>query len=78
MSRIRVNTRCVADASNRRLGGAARERIIEFMDPVTRCGGLISFYRQDDGRLRVEPYHLDPGVVVRVPPSTREVPEAAP
>lgn len=50
MPRIRVTLNCVADANNRR-SGKDHERIIEFMDPVTKQGGLISFYRRDDGIL---------------------------
>ncbi len=60
MARIRVTVSCVAD----RYADKRRERIIEFTDPVTGKGGLISFARLDDGRLLLQPYRLDEGVEV--------------
>ena len=43
-----------------------RERIIRFADRSSGRGGLISFKRQDDGRLTVNPHGLDEGVEVVV------------
>ena len=65
MTRIRVSTNCVAERCRRRHGGD-NERIVEFMDPVTKQGGLISFLRQADGYLRIDLYNLDPHSVVHV------------
>jgi hypothetical protein len=60
MSRIRVTLRCVAD----HYAAKDRERIIEFFDPETGKGGLIGFFRREDGSLLVQPYRLDDGVLV--------------
>ena len=60
MKRIRVTVNCVAD----HYANKHRERIIEFTDPETGLGGLISFRRSEDGKLYVNPYNFDAGVVV--------------
>jgi hypothetical protein len=52
-----------------RYANSERERIIEFRDTPTGQGGLISFYRLDDGRLSVSVYNTDAGVVVTHGPS---------
>lgn len=62
---IRINTKPGAD--NHALHN---ERIIEFSTGETQdelAGGLISFMKLPDGRLRVELYQLDPNVVVVAP-----------
>jgi len=58
--RPRVITRCIADAYTRR-----PERIIEFSHEGK--GGLISFRELPDGRLKIEVYRLDPGVIALLP-----------
>lgn len=60
MKRTRITTKCVADQHVEK----HRERVIEFFDPETHKGGLISFRRADDGNLTVEVYRVDPGVIV--------------
>jgi hypothetical protein len=55
----RVLTKCVANAHS-----APNERIIEYSAGTT--GGLISFRLMDDGKLYVDLYRHDKGVVVRV------------
>lgn len=64
MARIRVISPCVASTYDSKGTG---ERTIEFTDPDTGKGGLISFMREEDGTLRVQPYRLDEGVVARGP-----------
>ena len=59
MRRPRVLTKCVAD----RFSEKSKERIVEFSD-ANGAGGLISFYMQTDGKLRVCLYRLDDTVVV--------------
>lgn len=63
MKRIRVMLKCPAD----QYAAKDRERIIEFFDPVTQKGGLIDFFRRDDGTLAVQVYRLDEGVTVSTP-----------
>jgi hypothetical protein len=60
-NRTRVTVNCTADAY-----AAPGERIVEFKDDTADKGGLISFRRTDDGRLMVDVYRTDPGVVVRL------------
>jgi hypothetical protein len=60
MRRIRVLTKCVAD----NFCPQENERIIEFFDPQTKQGGLISLRRTEDGQLIVCPYNLDHKVKV--------------
>lgn len=67
MSRPRVTVKCVAQ----RYAGPD-ERIIEFTDPKLNKGGLIRFWRADDGTLRLDIYRCDPGVVVQPPIPTDE------
>ena len=59
MKRIRVTTNCVAD----RYVDKRDERIVEFFDPVTQLGGLISLRRAGD-KLDVYVYREDEGVHV--------------
>jgi len=54
-----VQTKCVASQY-----GAATERIVEFSDPNTGKGGLISIRPLDNGNLAVDVYRCDPGVIV--------------
>jgi len=56
---IRITTSCVANHY-----AGTDERIIEFMDGKTNLGGLISFRRTNDGRLLVQVYRQDEGVIV--------------
>lgn len=58
-SGIRITTSCVANHY-----AGTDERIIEFFDSKINLGGLISFRRTDDGRLLVQVYNQDKGVVV--------------
>lgn len=67
MRRIGITVACVAD----HYADKERERIIEFMDPVTQKGGLICFRRQADGRLLIQPYRLDAGVEITLPGEER-------
>lgn len=62
-----VNLRCVAD----QYCDKSRERIVEFHDAETDLGGLISFTRRDDGRLIVNIYRCDSGVMLAMPGSCR-------
>lgn len=74
MARIKVVLDCNADRAVKMNNlGADHLRIIEFMDPETQKGGLISFRRLDTGELRIEVYRVDPGVTVIAPekPSPR-------
>ncbi len=57
-----VITRCVANSYS-----GPDERIIEFSDRKLGLGGLISFRRTHDGKLRVEVYRVDDGVEVVAP-----------
>lgn len=68
--RPRVTLRCVADT----YADKQRERIIEFFDPQLQAGGLISFYRADNGTLAVHIYGCDQAVKVqpRAPEHQRE------
>lgn len=61
MAKPKVITNCVA---NKHTG--PNERIVEFNDPEINAGGLISFNRTNDGKLRVDLYCLDANVVVNV------------
>lgn len=58
--RTKITVNCVADQHVRK----DRERIIEFSDSETDAGGLISFFRRDDGSLLVSVYRCDPNVIV--------------
>lgn len=60
MKRTRVTVKCVAD----NYAAKERERIVEFFDPTLKAGGLISFYRTDDGKLQVTIYRHDANVEV--------------
>jgi hypothetical protein len=62
MAKPRVTLKCPANAHT-----GPDERIIEFSDGVGATGGLISFRRMRDGRLRVEVYRTDPEVEVVTP-----------
>lgn len=53
MRKPRVITKCVANTYS-----ASNERIAEFAG-ASGNGGLMSLREQDNGRLRVELYHLD-------------------
>ena len=59
MSRVKVILNCVAD----QYVDKQTERIIEFSSD--HGGGLISFFKLDDGRLIVSVYNTDPTVEVR-------------
>jgi hypothetical protein len=66
VSKIRINKHPFADSY-----ALHDERIIEFSSGETQdelAGGLISFMRLPDGRLRVELYQLDENVTVVAPP----------
>lgn len=65
----RVTVKCVANAR-----AADNERIVEFSDPRTGKGGLLSLRLMDDGTLYVEAYRLDEGVVVAAPASNTKGP----
>jgi hypothetical protein len=67
--RIRVKTRCPADVY-----AAEGERIVEFFDPVTKQGGLISFRRLGENQLVIAPYCIDQGVSILVSEDKRFTP----
>ena len=60
--RIKVDTTPVADHYVQQ----DIERVVEFSDPATQLGGLISFRRTPEGELLVSLYRLDKGVAVTV------------
>ena len=60
-NRPRVTVNCVADQYAR-----DGERIIEFSDGETVCGGLISLSRTPEGKLRVFVYRINEDVEVIV------------
>jgi hypothetical protein len=66
MARPRVTLKCPADS----YANQTCERIVEFFDPTTKKGGLISFYSRADGTLAVDVYRCDAGVVVNGKPAT--------
>ncbi len=66
MPRPTVKTKCVADAYH-----APNQRIIEFNDPKTGAGGLISFLSEADGSLTVGLYRLDECVTVIIPEANK-------
>lgn len=59
MSKPKVTTRCVANTY-----AATNKRIIEFSDADTGKGGLIAFRSRPDGKLQVDVYRCDIGVII--------------